>query len=191
VTEQPEVGELTAARLHKLEAIRALGVDPFPRRFRRTHSADDVVVGFSELEGKTARVAGRLVGAIRHMGKAGFAHLQDGSGRIQLYFKRDVLGEAGFALYRELDTGDFVGAEGAVFRTRTGELTVEVRDLTFLSKAIRPLPEKWHGLTDVEKRHRQRYLDLIVNHEARHAFATALLRAGVGSTAGAAVGPEQ
>src|SRR5207302_7165254 len=104
--------------------------------------------------------------------KAGFAHLLDAGGRIQVYFRKDALGEQGFALFRELDIGDFIGVEGMPFRTKTGEITVEARSVTFLSKALRPLPEKWHGLTDVEKRHRQRYLDLIVNPEVRDVFAT-------------------
>lgn len=170
VTERGEVDELTAARLRKLDAIRALGLDPFPRKYQRTHLSSQVLGDFERLQETTVRVAGRLVGAIRHMGKAGFAHVQDGEGRIQVYFRRDVLGEGAFALYRELDVGDFVGVEGAPFRTRTGEITLEARVLTFLAKAIRPLPEKWHGLTDVEKRYRQRYLDLIVNDEVRRAF---------------------
>jgi lysyl-tRNA synthetase class 2 len=106
------------------------------------------------------------------MGKAGFAHLLDGAGQIQIFFRKDSLGDAGFALYRELDVGDFIGVEGAVVRTRTGEISVEARELTFLAKAIRPLPDKWHGLSDVEKRYRQRYLDLIANPEARETFAT-------------------
>jgi len=171
VTEPHEADELITARLRKLDAIRELGIDPFPRKFDRTHLSAQVVDGFEQLEGQSVRVAGRLVGAIRHMGKAGFAHIQDPDGRIQIYFKRDTLGDPGFALYRELDIGDFIGVEGQPFRTKTGEVTVEARALTFLSKAIRPLPEKWHGLTDIEKRHRQRYLDLIVNPEARDVFA--------------------
>jgi lysyl-tRNA synthetase class 2 len=171
VTERGDVGDLTAARLHKLDAIRELGVDPFPRNFERTHRSAQILADFDRLEGTTVRVAGRLVGAIRHMGKAGFAHLLDGDGRIQVYFKRDVLGDAAFALYRELDVGDFIGVEGTPFRTRTGAATIEAHGLTFLAKAIRPLPEKWHGLTDVEKRFRQRYLDLIANDDVRQTFA--------------------
>jgi lysyl-tRNA synthetase, class II len=163
--------ELTAVRLQKLEAIRALGVEPFPRRYERTHLSSEVIASFATLEGQRARVAGRLVGAIRHMGKAGFATLLDAGGQIQLFFRANTLGEAGFALYRELDVGDFVGVEGTVMRTRTEEISVEVAELTFLSKAIRPLPEKWHGLSDVEKRYRQRYLDLISNPESRQTFA--------------------
>jgi lysyl-tRNA synthetase class 2 len=172
VTESFEADDLIAARLRKLDAIRELGIDPFPRRYDRTHLSNEVIEGYDSLEGQTVRVAGRIVGAIRHMGKAGFAHILDSAGRLQIYFKRDVLGDEAFALYRQLDIGDFIGVEGVPMRTRTGEVTVEAKSLTFLSKAIRPLPEKWHGLTDVEKRHRQRYLDLIVNPEVRDVFAT-------------------
>ena len=172
MTEEREGDELSAARLRKLEAIRQLGFDPFPRKYERTHLSMHVLEQFDELQDRTVRVAGRLVGAIRHMGKAGFAHILDGGGRIQLFFRRDTLSEQDFALYRELDIGDFIGVEGVPFRTKAGEITVEARKLTFLSKAIRPLPEKWHGLTDVEKRHRQRYLDLIANPEVRDVFAS-------------------
>jgi len=171
VTETDATDDLREARLHKLEAVRALGVDPFPRRYERTHLSAEVLAGFDELEGKTVRVAGRLVGAIRLFGKAGFAHLLDAGGRIQVYFKKDNLDERGFATFRELDTGDFIGVEGPPFRTKTGEITIEARNVTFLAKALRPLPEKWHGLTDVEKRHRQRYLDLIANEDVRQTFA--------------------
>ena len=171
MTETDATDDLREARLHKLEAVRALGVDPFPRRYERTHLSAEVLAGFDELEGKTVRVAGRLVGAIRLFGKAGFAHLLDAGGRIQVYFKKDNLDERGFATFRELDTGDFIGVEGPPFRTKTGEITIEARNVTFLAKALRPLPEKWHGLTDVEKRHRQRYLDLIANEDVRQTFA--------------------
>lgn len=168
---EPAMDDLRAARLQKLEAVRALGIDPFPRGYNRTHVSAEVIQAFDELEGKPARVAGRLVGAIRLFGKAGFAHLLDSAGRIQVYFKKDNMEERDFALFRELDSGDFIGVEGPPFRTKTGEITIEARSLTFLAKALRPLPEKWHGLTDVEKRHRQRYLDLIANEDVRQTFA--------------------
>ncbi len=163
--------DLTAARLRKLEAVRALGVDPFPTRYERTHLSAEVLQDFDQLQGATVRVAGRIVGAIRQFGKAGFVHLLDRAGRVQVYFRRDVLDERSFAVYRELDAGDFIGVEGVPFRTRTGEVTVEARQLTFLAKAIKPLPEKWHGMTDVEKRYRQRYLDLIASDDVRQTFA--------------------
>src|SRR5436309_364272 len=162
-----ETDDLVLARLRKLDAIREMGVDPFPRRYDRTHLSNQIITDFDRLEGTSVRVAGRLVGAIRHMGKAGFAHILDNGGRIQIHFRKDTLGDEAFALYRLLDIGDFIGVEGTPFRTSTGETTIQASTLTFLAKAMRPLPEKWHGLTDIEKRFRQRYLDLITNDEVR------------------------
>jgi lysyl-tRNA synthetase, class II len=166
-----EVDDLVAARLHKLDALRESGVEPFPKSYSRTHLATEIVEGFEALEGSDVRVAGRLVGGIRDMGGSAFAHLQDVGGRVQVFFRKNTLSADAWAIYKLLDVGDFVGVSGKPMRTRTGEVTVEATDVTFLSKAIRPLPEKWHGLTDVEKRHRQRYLDLITNDEARETFA--------------------
>jgi lysyl-tRNA synthetase class 2 len=114
-------------------------------------------------------VAGRIV-AMRSFGKAGFGHLQDGSGRIQFYFQKNTLGEDKYAFFKKLDIGDFMGVKGFLFRTKTNELTIDIEDFTLLSKSLRPLPEKWHGLTDVELRYRQRYLDLIVNPDVRKVF---------------------
>ena len=115
------------------------------------------------------RVAGRIM-AMRLMGKAAFTHLQQGGQRLQIYVKKDAVGEKGFELYKLLDLGDHIGASGYLFRTRTGELTVHVEEITFLSKDLLPLPEKWHGLTDVELRYRQRYVDLMMNPEVREVF---------------------
>ena len=115
------------------------------------------------------RVAGRIV-ALRLHGKAGFAHLSGSGQRLQIYVKLDIVGPQTFELFQLIDLGDFVGVSGHVFRTRTGELTVSVSELTLLSKALLPLPEKWHGLSDVELRYRQRYLDLIANERAREIF---------------------
>jgi lysyl-tRNA synthetase, class II len=157
------------ARLTKLARLREAGVEPYPYAYARTHLAGDLHARYDSLEGQEVAVAGRLVGAKRVMGKLGFVHLQDGSDRIQLYFRVDAGPEA-FALFKELDTGDFVGARGTLMRTRTGEDTVEVRELTLLAKSLAPLPEKWHGLTDVEKRYRQRYLDLIANPDVQEVF---------------------
>ncbi len=161
---------LREARLAKLARLRAAGIDPYPFRYERTHEAAALHARFDDLAGDEVAVAGRLVGGRRVLGKLGFVHLQDGSGRIQLYCRVDVLGPEGFALFKDLDIGDFVGARGALVRTRTGEVSVEVRELTLLAKSLRPLPEKWHGLTDVEKRYRQRYLDLIANPDVRQVF---------------------
>ena len=168
------------ARLAKLQRIRARSQDPYPPRYRRTHTASQALAQFGateeagvqdpDLAPSTVSVAGRLV-ANRAMGKATFAHIQDGSGRLQLYFRIDRLGEEKYRSYEDFDLGDFIGATGRLFRTRTGELTVEVEDFVILAKALHPLPEKWHGLVDTEKRYRQRYLDLIANEEARRVFA--------------------
>ena len=165
-------------RQKKLEHIQRLGFDPFPREFRWTHTAADLIHAYSEssaseLEAnrRDVRVAGRIV-SIRLMGKAGFAHLQGGGERIQIYVKKDVVGEKGFELFHLLDLGDSIGVRGHLFRTRTNELSIFVEELFLLSKALLPLPEKWHGLSDVELRYRQRYLDLISNDVSRKVFTT-------------------
>jgi lysyl-tRNA synthetase class 2 len=163
-------------RRDKLKQIEALGQESYPRRYDFTHTLPQILAEFSsrtadDLESAriNVRVAGRIM-AIRLMGKAGFAHLQQGGQRLQVYVKKDAVGEKGFELYKLLDLGDHLGVSGYLFRTRTGELTVHVEKLTFLSKDLLPLPEKWHGLTDVELRYRQRYVDLIVNPEVREVF---------------------
>ena len=165
-------------RQKKLEQIQALGYEAYPREFRWTDTPAALVDKYSgksgpelEAEKREMRVAGRIV-SLRLMGKAGFAHLQGSGKRIQIYVKKDAVGERGFELFHLLDLGDWVGVRGHLFRTRTNELSVWVEELTFLAKALLPLPEKWHGLTDVELRYRQRYLDLIANEKARHVFAT-------------------
>ena len=165
--------ELIRARLDKLERLRERGTDPYPHRFDRTHTCSEAIGAFGaaeERDGEGARTesisaAGRLV-AFRGMGRATFGDLLDGSGRMQVMFRQNVL-EGDYEVLRDLDMGDWLGVVGPVFRTRTGEITLEVRELTVLCKSIRPLPEKWHGLTDTEARYRQRYLDLIANDEAR------------------------
>jgi lysyl-tRNA synthetase class 2 len=163
-------------RRQKLQQIEALGQRVYPNRYDYTHTIPQILAGYSE---KTAeqldqnrvpvRIAGRIM-ANRLMGKAGFAHLQQGGQRLQVYVKKDAVGEKGFELYRLLDLGDHIGVSGYLFRTRTGELTVHVEELTFLSKDLLPLPEKWHGLTDVELRYRQRYVDLVMNPGVRDVF---------------------
>ena len=162
---------LVEQRIRKLKELRELGINPYPYSFDRTHMASDILGSFDTLEGTGVRVAGRLL-TIRIMGKASFAHLLDQSGRIQIYVRRDLVGDEQYALFKSLDSGDFLGVTGKPFRTRTGEITIEAERLELLSKALRPLPEKWHGLTDVEKRYRQRYLDLIANEEVRRIFRT-------------------
>src|SRR2546426_11170354 len=163
-------------RRNKQKQIEALGQQSYPRQYHFTHTIPQILTEYSE---KTAeqleaprvnlRVAGRIM-AIRLMGKAGFAHLQQSGQRLQIYVKKDAVGDKGFELYKLLDLGDHIGVSGYLFRTRTGELSVHVDEITFLSKDLLPLPEKWHGLTDVELRYRQRYLDLIMNPEVREVF---------------------
>jgi lysyl-tRNA synthetase class 2 len=169
--------EQIVVRRRTLQALRERETNPYPNDFRPDHTAGEVHAEFGALteealaSARAVRVAGRVV-AQRDFGKAAFLHLQDRSGRIQVHVRRDRLGEEAFALYRLLDLGDVVGVAGRPFRTRTGELTVEAAELRLLAKALRPLPEKWHGLQDVDTRYRQRYLDLIVNPEARRIFET-------------------
>jgi len=172
-----EERSLISERLRKLAELEAVGVDPYPARFGVTHLAADLhreYAGLSE-EGDAGApqvsIAGRLM-SVRGHGKATFAHLQDGSGRIQIYIVRDTVGPEAYDLCKKLDVGDYLGVEGQLFRTRTGELTVRAGTVQLLSKSLRPLPEKWHGLTDVETRFRQRYLDLIVNRQVADAFRT-------------------
>jgi len=171
-----DINDQIRQRLAKVDALRAQGVDPFGGRFEVTHSAEALHQrhGASSREAledvkPVAAVSGRVV-ALRRFGKAAFAHLQDGSGRIQVYLKKDVLPADDFAIVEQFDLGDFIGARGRLFRTKTDELTIEAASVTHLAKALRPLPEKWHGLTDVETRYRQRYLDLIANPIVKDTF---------------------
>jgi len=173
------LAELRRQRLAKVEAMRAGGVEPFARGFDRTHTAAEAIAAFEAAEASAdegaetrvgpVRVAGRLM-RHRPQGKAGFADVVDATGKIQLYAQAAVLGEA-MALFNDLDLGDIVGADGELFRTRRGEVSVDVAAVTMLTKALRPLPDKWHGLKDPELRFRQRHLDLIVNPEARRILA--------------------
>ena len=163
-------------RRQKLKQIEALGQTAYRSKYEFTHTIPQILADYSD---KTAeqlesprvnvRVAGRIM-AIRLMGKAGFCHLQQDGKRLQIYVKKDAVGEKGFELYKLLDLGDHIGVSGYLFRTRTGELTIHVEEITFLSKDLLPLPEKWHGLTDVELRYRQRYVDLVMNPEVREVF---------------------
>ncbi len=169
--------ELLKQRLARIAEIEALGYHPYGRRYDFTHTIPDIVAGYTA---KTAeellpevrvRVAGRLM-TLRHMGKAGFAHLQQNGERLQIYVKKDAVGERDFQLFKLVDIGDIIGVEGYLFRTRTGELSIHAEKLEFLSKTLLSMPEKWHGLEDVETRYRQRYLDLIANPEVRKVFIT-------------------
>ncbi len=171
-----EPSELIQQREKKLQAIVDLGFEAYPPKYDVTRTIPQVVsenaaLSTEELAGQkiSVRVAGRVM-TMRPHGKAGFAHLAGGGQRLQIYVRLDAVGERDFELYRLLDLGDLIGVEGYVFRTRTGELTIHAERLQFLAKAILPLPEKWHGLTDVEIRYRQRYLDLMVNEDVRTVF---------------------
>jgi len=163
-------------RRDKLKQIEALGQRAYPTKYDFTHTIPAILAEYSEKSAEqlensrvNVRVAGRIM-AIRLMGKAGFAHLQQAGQKLQIYVKKDAVGDSGFELYKLLDLGDHIGVSGYLFRTRTGELTVHVEQITFLSKDLLPLPEKWHGLTDVELRYRQRYVDLVMNPEVREVF---------------------
>ena len=163
-------------RRQKLAQIEALGQPAYPHKFAATHTLPQIIAEYSaksaeELEAQRVevRAAGRMM-AVRLMGKAAFAHLQQGGARLQIYIKKDAVGDKGFELFKLLDLGDHIGVRGYLFRTRTGELSIHVEEITFLAKDLLPLPEKWHGLTDVELRYRQRYLDLVMNPEVREVF---------------------
>jgi len=171
-----EYNDLIQQRFKKLAEISAMGAKPYAGRFDVSTSAKALHDTYGqttkeELESKRVEftIAGRIV-AMRSFGKAGFGHIQDGSGRIQIYFQKNSLGDDQYALFKKLDIGDFIGLKGFLFRTKTNELTIEMEAFTLLSKSLRPLPEKWHGLTDVEIRYRQRYVDLIVNPEVKNVF---------------------
>ena len=176
--ETAEMSELLRIRRNKLEQLRALGIDPFGGKYERTHHAQDILdqygpVDKEELEGMNVEVsvAGRLMQK-REMGKTAFAHLQDVSGKIQIYVRKDTVPESQFQAFKLLDIGDLIGVRGVVFKTNTGETSIKVLQLDVLSKSLLPLPEKFHGLKDVETRYRQRYLDLIVNPEVKRTFIT-------------------
>jgi lysyl-tRNA synthetase class 2 len=170
-----EINELIEQRIKKLEELRRSGIEPFGGAFYAEDHASDLFSKFGDSAKETLEanpvscsLAGRIV-AMRDFGKAAFAHLQDYTGKIQVYFKKDKLGDK-FILIKKLDIGDIVGLKGKLFRTRTNELTVEAEEVFLLTKSLRPLPEKWHGLKDIETRYRQRYVDLVVNPEVKQTF---------------------
>ncbi len=173
-----ELNEQQQQRLDKVEELKRQGVEPYPPRSQRSHTSAQAIERFNEIEPtldgspdtETVRLAGR-VSSVRNMGKSIFAHVKDGSGSIQLYLRRGNLSDEEFESFRRLiDLGDFVEAGGHLFRTRTGEISLQVSDFTLLSKAINPPPEKWHGLSDTETRYRQRYADLIASDDVRRVF---------------------
>jgi lysyl-tRNA synthetase class 2 len=162
---------ITEQRLESLNRIRARGIDPYPHSYHLSHTIREAVTPF-EQQGESSQdisLAGRIMSK-RSIGKMSFLDIRDSSGKIQLSLRYDLLGREKYGFLQDIDIGDIIGAKGKLFRTKTGEVTLEVSDFTMLSKSLRPLPEKWHGLADVEKRYRQRYLDLIANEENKNIF---------------------
>ena len=173
---QQNMNDQLRVRREKMQELRAEGIDPFGHRFERDSMNQDLHDKYGEMDKDelngleiTATIAGRMV-AKRGKGKVGFADLQDRTGRMQLYIRKDEVGEDMYHIFKRSDLGDFLGIKGHVIKTDMGELTIKVTELTFLSKALRPLPDKWHGLQDVEQIYRQRYLDLISNKESYDRF---------------------
>ena len=171
-----ETNELIQQRVHKLEELRKEGINPYPNQFKVKDLSRDIIDAYGSLSeeelhalDQTFSLAGRIV-AVRDFGKASFIQIQDRKGRLQAYVRKDLVGESSFQLFKKMDIGDFIRVEGKIFRTKTGELTIQVQALQVLVKSLRPLPEKWHGLTDVETRYRQRYVDLIVNPKVKETF---------------------
>lgn len=166
-----ELSEILRVRREKLQKLKEKGINPFPYRYSRTHLSSEILADFEKISEseQTVRIAGRIISWRGH-GKTLFAHIQDGSGKIQVYIRKDDLGEEKFELFSFFEVGDIIGAEGTVFRTRMGEVTVKVSDFALLAKSLKPLPEKWHGLKDKEIRYRKRYLDLIVNPDVTGTF---------------------
>ena len=168
--EKPQYSEQEQIRRAKLAKYCEEGRDPYTiTRFDRTHTSAEVLSNFDALEGKTVRIAGRMMSR-RIMGKASFVHMMDGEGQIQAYVRREDIGEDVYADFKTMDIGDILGVEGVVFRTKTGEVSVHATSLTLLSKSLRVLPEKWNGLRDQDMRYRQRYVDTIVNPEVKDTF---------------------
>ena len=167
--EQEELNELMKARRQKMVQLRERGIEPFGGNYVPSHYTAEVIEQFDSLGDKKVSLTGRLT-AMRTHGKATFADLKDYEGKIQLYFRLDRLGEEKYNLIELFDIGDFIAVEGSVFKTRKGEITISVEGYRYLTKALRPLPEKWHGLKDIELRYRQRYVDLIVNEKVRETF---------------------
>ena len=172
--ENKEENELIKVRLQKLDNLRNKGINPYAYSFNQKNYAAEILEKNKKLkkEGKSKErvsAAGRIM-TLRKMGKAGFAHLQDSSGKIQIYVREDEVGKEVYKIFEKSDLGDIIGVEGSVFRTKMGEISILVKKLSLLTKSLRPFPEKWHGLKDKEERYRKRYLDLIMNPEVREVF---------------------
>jgi lysyl-tRNA synthetase class 2 len=169
-TETMDLNELLKVRRQKLSELQSSGKDPFKIvKFDVNCSAKHIVENYDEMEGKTVSIAGRLMSK-RGMGKVGFCDLQDRDGKIQLYVRVDGIGEESYNEFKKFDIGDIVGVTGEVFKTKTGETSIKVKEITLLSKSLQVLPEKWHGLKDMDLRYRQRYVDLIINPDVRNTF---------------------
>ncbi|MFD1204462.1 lysine--tRNA ligase [Sporosarcina contaminans] len=173
-----ELNDQLLVRRQKMDELREKGLDPFGSRYERTHLSNEVREAYDELSKEEldetpheVSIAGRIM-TKRGKGKAGFAHLQDLGGQIQIYVRQDAVGEEAYELFTDADLGDIVGVKGNVFKTKVGELSIKATEFTFLTKALRPLPDKFHGLKDIEQRYRQRYLDLISSEESRETFIT-------------------
>ncbi|WP_377520613.1 lysine--tRNA ligase [Priestia megaterium] len=171
-----ELNDQFLVRREKMSNLRDQGIDPFGQRFERTHTSQQLISEYDELTKEQLEenevpvsLAGRIM-TKRGKGKAGFAHVQDLTGQIQLYVRKDAIGEEQYEIFSSVDIGDLVGVEGVLFKTKVGELSIKVKDFTLLTKALRPLPDKYHGLKDIEQRYRQRYLDLITNPESKQTF---------------------
>ncbi len=175
---QEELNDQLLVRREKMNTMRENGLDPFGKRFDRTHSSKELIEQYGEMENEeleekniSVSIAGRIM-TKRGKGKAGFAHIQDLTGQIQVYVRKDVVGDEQYSIFNSADLGDIVGIEGTLFRTKMGEFSIKVLNFVFLTKALRPLPDKFHGLKDVEQRYRQRYLDLIMSQESKETFIT-------------------
>jgi lysyl-tRNA synthetase, class II len=171
-----ELNDQFLVRREKMSNLRDQGIDPFGQRFERTHTSQQLISEYDELTKEQLEenevpvsLAGRIM-TKRGKGKAGFAHVQDLTGQIQLYVRKDAIGEEQYEIFSSVDIGDLVGVEGVLFKTKVGELSIKVKDFKLLTKALRPLPDKYHGLKDIEQRYRQRYLDLITNPESKQTF---------------------
>lgn len=179
VNNNENLNELLKIRRNKLDELRSLGIEPYGiDKFERTNTTSDIKNDYEKFEGKTVTIAGRIMSKRGH-GKASFADIQDRDGRIQLYFKMDVLGEKNYEIFKILDIGDIIGVTGEVFKSKTGEVTIRVQDFKLLSKSLQILPDKWHGLKDPDLRYRQRYVDLIINPTVKETFIkrTAIIKA--------------
>ena len=168
MSEQTNEKSIIGEKLKKVEELKELGLEPYGRKYEKKDSINEILK-YDDTSDRVFKTAGRIV-AFRRMGKNGFGHIQDTTGKVQYYVKKDEVGEEAYEIYKKLGVGDFIGIEGTLFRTQTGELTLRASSFELLSKNIRPLPEKFHGLTDIETRYRQRYVDLVMNEEVAETF---------------------